>query len=189
MPTSAPEQTSDTPESPPAKRMLAVDSPLHPVSLAAGAGSAAVAAVIGGQLGLSGTVIGAAVGSIVAALTATTIRASVRRSHEAAVALATRRHTGMDPTPPDTVPVEVAEPEIPNTTWSGWARGAVTVAAAFALGIAGVLLVQLGLGRNLSPGTGQLQSAAPVTLPVASQTPTYSTTPSATPVSLASATP
>ena len=33
-----------------------------------------VAAVIGGQLGLSGTVIGAAVGSIVAAITATTIR-------------------------------------------------------------------------------------------------------------------
>jgi cytoskeletal protein RodZ len=170
------------------------------------------------------------VGSIVAALTATTIRTSVRRSHEAAVALATRRRTGMDPTPPDTVPVEVAEPEVTSTPWSGWARGAVTVAAAFALGIAGVLLVQLGLGRNLSPGTGQLQSAAakvvvasptatneppsatatttvtetasatpspsstssnasaPVTLPVASQTPTGSTTPSATPLSITSPT-
>jgi len=83
MPTLSPRQISDEPQSVPTRKTLAADSPLHPVSLLAGAGSAAVAAVIGGHLGLSGTVIGAAVGSIVAAVTATTIRTSVHRSRGA----------------------------------------------------------------------------------------------------------
>jgi hypothetical protein len=126
-----------------------------------------VAAVIGGQLGLSGTVIGAAVGSTVAALTATTIRASVHRSRAAALALASRRRTGIDPAPAESeaAPAESeaaehVDPVQSPTPWSGWVRGAVTVGAGFALGIAGLLLVQLGLGRNLTPGTDQLQSAA-----------------------------
>ncbi len=119
-----------------------------------------MAAVIGGQLGLSGTVIGAAVGSIVAALTATTIRTSVHRSRAAAIALASRRRTGIDPAPAESVAAEHVDPVHSPTPWSGWVRGAVTVGAGFALGIAGLLLVQLGLGRNLTPGTDQLQSAA-----------------------------
>jgi hypothetical protein len=173
MPTLSPRQISDEPESPPTRKTLTADSPLHPVSLAAGAGSAAVAAVIGGQLGLSGTVIGAAVGSIVAALTATTIRTSVRRSRAAAIALASRRRGGSDPIPAHEVAVaiEQADTEPAQTPWSGWVRGAVTVGAGFALGIAGLLLLQLGLGRNLSPGTDQLQSVAAKVV-VASPTPT-----------------
>jgi hypothetical protein len=160
MPTSAPKQISDEPEPPTTRKQLAADSPLHPVSLAAGAGAAAVAAVIGGRLGLSGTVIGAAVGSIVAALTATAIRASVHRSRAAAVALAIRRRGGTDPVLADTVADEHPEPAPTSTPWTGWARGAITVTAGFALGIAGILLLQLGLGRNLSPGTDQLASVA-----------------------------
>jgi hypothetical protein len=160
MPTSSPRQISDEPESPTTRKTLSADSPLHPVSLLAGAGSAAIAAVIGGQLGLSGTVIGAAVGSLVAAVTATTIRASVHRSRAAALALANRRRTGVGAVPIDTVAVQNADPATTRAPWSGWVRGAVTVGAGFALGIAGLLLLQLGLGRNLSPGTDQLQSVA-----------------------------
>lgn len=160
MPTSSHGQISDEPQPAPTSRTLAADSPLHPVSLLAGAGSAAVAAVIGGHLGLSGTVIGAAVGSIVAALTATTIRTSMHRSRAAALALANRRRSGIDPTPAESVAAERVETVHSPTPWSGWVRGAVTVGAGFALGIAGLLLVQLGLGRNLTPGTDQLQSAA-----------------------------
>jgi hypothetical protein len=160
-----------------------------------------VAAVIGGRLGLSGTVIGAAVGSIVAALTATTIRASVRRSRAAAIALAGRRRGGTDPLPAHEVAVAVEEdePVPPRTPWSGWLRGAVTVGAGFALGIAGLLLLQLGLGRNLSPGTDQLQSAAAKVIvasptatasrPSATVTTTVTQTPSATPSSSATAGP
>ena len=160
MPTSSPRQTSDEPETPTKRRTIAPDSPLHPVSLVAGAGSAAIAAVIGGQLGLSGTVIGAAVGSLVAAVTATTIRASARRSHDAAIALANRRRVGVGAVPAETVTGDNVDQAPPRTPWSGWVRGAVTVGAGFALGIAGILLLQLGLGTNLSPGTSQLQSAA-----------------------------
>lgn len=174
MPTPSSPQTSDEIEPPTPRKKLPVDSPLHPLSLAAGAGSAAVAAVIGGQLGLSGTVIGAAVGSIVAALTATTIRASVRRSRAAALALARRRRGQADAPASDAAILEDAEqstePTPAPSAWSGWARGAVTVGAGFALGIGGLLLLQLGIGRNLSPGTDQLQSAAAKV--VASQTPT-----------------
>lgn len=160
MPTLSPRQISDEPQSVPTRKTLAADSPIHPVSLLAGAGSAAVAAVIGGQLGLGGTVIGAAVGSIVAAVTATTIRTSVHRSRAAAIAVASRRRTGIDPAPVESVAAEPADPAPTKTPWSGWTRRGFTVGAGFALGIAGLLLVQLGLGRNLSPGTDQLQSAA-----------------------------
>ncbi|HEY5483234.1 MAG TPA: hypothetical protein VIK31_05405 [Propionibacteriaceae bacterium] len=130
------------------------------MSLLAGAGSAAVAAVIGGRLGVSGTVAGAAVGSIVAAVTATTIRSSVHRSRAAAIRLAKRKRAGLDPTPAESVAVEHADPAPEKTPWSGWVRRGVTVGAGFALGIAGLLGVQLGLGRYLSPGTEQLQVAA-----------------------------
>ena len=195
MPTSSPRQISGEPEPPTTRKRLPADSPLHPVSLLAGAGSAAIAAVIGGQLGLSGTVIGAAIGSLVAAVTATTIRASVHRSRAAAIALANRRRTGVGAVPIDTVAAEQADPAPPRTPWSGWVRGAVTVGAGFALGIAGLLLVQQGLGANLSPGTDQLQSIAaravgpgpasisstPSAYPTATATTTVTETASATP--------
>ena len=180
MPTLSPRQISDEPQPVPRRMTLAADSPLHPVSLLAGAGSAAVAAVIGGHLGLSGTVIGAAIGSTVAAVTATTIRTSVHRSRAAAIALASRRRTGIDPAPAESV---AAEPAPTKTPWSGWARRGVTVGAGFALGIAALLLVQLGLGRNLSPGTDQLQSAAAKV--VAAGPTSRSSTPSAHPTTTA----
>ena len=179
MPTSSHGQISDEPQSVPTRKTLAADSPIHPVSLLAGAGSAAVAAVIGGHLGLSGPVIGAAIGSTVAAVTATTIRTSVHRSRAAAIALASRRRTGIDPAPAENVAAEPADPAPTKTPWSGWARRGVTVGAGFALGIAGLLLVQLGLGRNLSPGTDQLQSAAAKV--VAAGPTSRSSTPSAHP--------
>ena len=186
MPTLSPRQISDEPQSVPTRMTLAADSPIHPVSLLAGAGSAAVAAVIGGHLGLSGTVIGAAVGSTVAAVTATTIRTSVHRSRAAAIALASRRRTGIDPAPAESVAAEPADPAPTKTPWSGWARRGVTVGAGFALGIAGLLLVQLGLGRNLSPGTDQLQSAAAKV--VAAGPTSRSSTPSAHPTTTATTT-
>ena len=160
MPTSSPRQISDEPESAPTRKGLAADSPVHPVSLLAGAGSAAVVAVIGGQFGLRGTVIGAAVGSIVAAVTATTIRSSVDRSRAAAIRLATRTRAGLDPTPATSVAFAHADSAPEDTRWSGWVRRGATISAGFALGIAGLLGVQLGLGRYLSPGTEQLQVAA-----------------------------
>ena len=183
MPTLSPRQISDEPQSVPTRMTLAADSPIHPVSLLAGAGSAAVAAVIGGHLGLSGTVIGAAIGSTVAAVTATTIRTSVHRSRAAAIALASRRRTGIDPAPAESVAAEPADPAPTKTPWSGWARRGVTVGAGFALGIAGLLFVQLGLGRNLSPGTDQLQSAAAKV--VAAGPTSRSSTPSAHPTTKA----
>ena len=179
MPTLSPRQISDEPQPVPTRKTLAADSPIHPVSLLAGAGSAAVAAVIGGHLGLSGTVIGAAVGSIVAAVAATTIRTSVHRSRAAAIALASRRRTGIDPAPVESVAAEPADPAPTKTPWSGWARRGLTVGAGFALGIAALLLVQLGVGRNLSPGTDQLQSAAAKV--VAAGPTSRSSTPSAHP--------
>jgi len=189
MPTLSSRQISDEPQSVPTRKALADDSPIHPVSLLAGAGSAAVAAVIGGHLGLSGTVIGAAIGSTVAAVTATTIRTSVHRSRAAAIALASRRRTGIDPAPAESVAAEPADPADPaptKTPWSGWARRGVTVGAGFALGIAALLLVQLGLGRNLSPGTNQLQSAAAKV--VAAGPTSRSSTPSAHPTTTATTT-
>src|SRR5664280_2516903 len=188
MPTLSSRQISDEPQSVPTRKALADDSPIHPVSLLAGAGSAAVAAVIGGHLGLSGTVIGAAVGSTVAAVTATTIRTSVHRSRAAAIALTSRRRTGIGPAPAESVAAEsvAAEPADPAPTkapWSGWARRGITVGAGFALGIAALLLVQLGLGRNLSPGTDQLQSAAAKV--VAAGPTSRSSTPSAHPTTTA----
>jgi hypothetical protein len=186
MPTSSHGQISDEPQPVPTRKTLAADSPIHPVSLLAGAGSAAVAAVIGGHLGLNGTVIGAAIGSTVAAVTATTIRTSVHRSRAAAIALASRRRTGIDPAPAESVAAEPADPAPTKTPWSGWVRGAVTVGAGFALGIAGLLLVQLGLGRNLSPGTDQLQSAAAKV--VAAGPTSRSSTPSAHPTTTVTAT-
>ena len=186
MPTLSSRQISDEPQSVPTRKALADDSPIHPVSLLAGAGSAAVAAVIGGHLGLSGTVIGAAIGSTVAAVTATTIRTSVHRSRAAAIALASRRRTGIDPAPAESVAAEPADPAPTKTPWSGWARRGVTVGAGFALGIAALLLVQLGLGRNLSPGTDQLQSAAAKV--VAAGPTSRSSTPSAHPTTTATST-
>jgi hypothetical protein len=188
MPTLSPRQISDEPQPVPTRKTLAADSPIHPVSLLAGAGSAAVAAVIGGHLGLSGTVIGAAVGSTVAAVTATTIRTSVHRSRAAAIALASRRRTGIDPAPAESMAAEPADPAPTptKTPWSGWARRGVTVGAGFALGIAALLLVQLGLGRNLSPGTDQLQSAAAKV--VAAGPTSRSSTPSAHPTTTATTT-
>jgi hypothetical protein len=183
MPTLSPRQISDEPKPVPTRKTLAADSPIHPVSLLAGAGSAAAAAVIGGHLGLSGTVIGAAVGSTVAAVTATTIRTSVHRSRAAAIALASRRRTGIDPAPPESVAAEAADPAPTKTPWNGWARRGLTVGAGFALGIAALLLVQLGLGRNLSPGTDQLQSAAAKV--VAAGPTSRSSTPSAHPTTTA----
>jgi len=119
------------------------------------------------------------VGSLVAALTATTIRTSVLRSRAAALALASRRRGGSDPAPAESAAVEHVDPLPSPTPWSGWVRGGVTVAAGFALGIAGLLLVQLGIGRNLTPGTDQLQSAAARV--VAAGPSTRSSTPSAPP--------
>jgi hypothetical protein len=186
MPTLSPRQISDEPQPVPTRKTLAADSPIHPVSLLAGAGSAAVAAVIGGHLGLSGTVVGAAVGSTVAAVTATTNRTSVHRSRAAAIALASRRRTGIDPAPAESVAAEPAEPAPTKTPWSGWARRGVTVGAGFALGITALLLVQLGLGRNLSPGTDQLQSTAAKV--VAAGPTSRSSTPSAHPTTTATTT-
>ncbi len=157
MPTSSRESITDQPDATPPKHP---DSPLHPVSLLAGAGAAAVAAVIGGRLGLSGTVAGAAVGSMVAAVTATTIRGSVHRSRTAAIRLATRKRAGMAPTPAEIVTLEHAGSAPARTTWSRWARRSISVGAGFALGIAVLLGVQAVLGKSLSPGTQQLQVAA-----------------------------
>lgn len=125
-------------------------SPLHPVSLLAGAGSAAVAAVIGGRLGLSGTVVGAAVGSIVATIAGAAIKHSAHRSGAAVVGLARRRRSG----------TQASAATAGSPPWRTWLRRGAMVGAGFALGIVGLLAVQLGLGRSLSPGSGQLQEAA-----------------------------
>ncbi len=126
-------------------------SPLHPVSLMAGAGAAAVAAVIGGRLGLSGTVAGAAVGSIIATIAGSAIKHSAHRSGAAVVGLARRRGGGGAQAPAITTG---------SSPWRTWLRRSAMVGAGFALGIVGLLAVQLGLGRSLSPGSGQLQEAA-----------------------------
>lgn len=138
---SSPAQPSDDhPETSPTP-----ESPLHPVSLLAGAASAATAAVIGGRLGLSGTVAGAAVGSIVAAVAATTIKHWGFRGRDA-VRDVTRRATSVP------VPRRSAR--------SSWRQRAALAGGGFAVGIVALLVVQLAAGTSLSRGSGQLQEAA-----------------------------
>ncbi|HET7723058.1 MAG TPA: hypothetical protein VFK68_00340 [Propionibacteriaceae bacterium] len=148
------------------------ESPLHPVSLVVGAASAAAAAVIGGRLGLSGTVAGAAVGSVVAAVAATAVKHWATRGRDALLGL-TRR-------PSATVPSDPA----PRARVA-WPRRAVLAGGGFAVGIVGLLAVQLALGTPLSRGTGQLQEAAAKAVPPTAATTHRATTHSASATSSA----
>ena len=135
----------------PAKKGLG----LSPVQVIAGGAAAAVASVIGGHLGLAGTVVGAFILSVVSGIALPLFRTSLEKSHEQIRRVVPRRATDA---------ARTTSPQSDSDTASKAARGAkvwITVggtAAIFAVGVGSILGIQAVTGVSLSPGTSALQS-------------------------------
>lgn len=71
---------------------------LSPSQVIAGGGAAAVASIIGGQLGLAGTVVGAFILSVISAIALPLFRASLEKSHKQIKRVMPRRVTDAPPT-------------------------------------------------------------------------------------------
>lgn len=154
---------------------------LSPIQVIAGGGAAAVASVIGGQLGLAGTVVGAFVLSVVSAVAVPLFRASLERSHEQLKRVVPRRSSEKTKATPqmaaDTagtiratsskvsaspLPGEGAEAApgaLQRRAVTNRARmAAAGTAAIFVVGLGSVLGVQAATGVSLSSGTAALQT-------------------------------
>lgn len=153
---------------------------LSPIQIIAGGGAAAVASVIGGQLGLGGTVVGAFVLSVVSAVAVPLFRASLEKSHEQLKRVVPRRGSEetkaspqMAPDPADiirTASSKVSASPLPGEgaeaapgvrqrrSVTNRARmAAAGTAAIFVVGLGSVLGVQAATGMSLSSGTAALQ--------------------------------
>ncbi|WP_284974902.1 hypothetical protein [Arthrobacter sp. efr-133-TYG-104] len=154
---------------------------LSPTQVIAGGGAAAVASVIGGQLGLGGTVVGAFILSVISAVAVPLIRASLERSHKQLQRVVPRRGPNATRStlpkvaePPSIIratsskvsahPLPVNEDEeapIPQqkyfTARKVWMALGGT-AAIFVVGLGSVIGVQAATGTPLSNGTGALQT-------------------------------
>lgn len=152
---------------------------LSPTSLIAGGAAAATASVVGGHLGVGGTVAGAALTSVVSAGAVALYTDSVRRS--AATLKAVQRITGRrgsgrsrtrrggaaeagaltaDPTAFGADSSAIGEETDGETTGARrrpWLRVVLTALAMGLIGLAVVFGVQRATGMELSPGTGQIQ--------------------------------
>ncbi|UKA69081.1 hypothetical protein LFT44_21405 (plasmid) [Arthrobacter sp. FW306-05-C] len=149
----------------------------------AGGAAAAVASIIGGHLGLTGTVVGAFIFSVISAVALPLFRASLEKSHAQLKRVMPRRGTGaVRTTPPQSVPrtvratsgkVSAAQllPDRALGTLAGVqhapgksprvpkARSAVGgTALIFLVGLGSILGFQSATGLALSEGTGALQS-------------------------------
>lgn len=152
---------------------------LSPTQVIAGGGAAAVASVIGGQLGLGGTVIGAFVLSVITAVAVPLFRTSLEKSHAqlmrvvprrgqdpartappqatdtARISRATSSKVSLYPFPPAQEDKAIAKAgrSLPNR-----ARVALGAAAIFIIGLGTVVGVQAATGTSLSNGTAALQT-------------------------------
>ncbi|RAN73304.1 hypothetical protein B5P43_31450 [Bacillus sp. SRB_336] len=160
---------------------------LSPIQVIAGGGAAAVASVIGGHLGLAGTVVGAFLLSVVSGIALPLIRASLERSHEqikrvvprraTEAALTTSPYTGADTasivratsSKVSATPVPLQQPWERNADARQSRRKSTTgrkvrmavggTATVFIIGLGSILGVQAASGVSLSHGTSALQSS------------------------------
>ncbi len=150
---------------------------LSPTQVIAGGGAAAVASVIGGHLGLGGTVIGAFILSVITAVAVPLFRTSLEKSHEQLMRVVPRRGQDAARITPQPAPVTASisratsgkvsavpvPPETPMVTkprrsLPGRARMALGAAAIFVIGLGSVVGVQAATGMTLSKGTATLQT-------------------------------
>lgn len=160
---------------------------LSPVQVIAGGGAAAVASVIGGQLGLAGTVVGAFILSIISGIALPLFRTSLEKSHEQFKRVVPRRateaaRTTRPPRAADTASIvratsgKVSATRLPlKQAWEGTAdasrhaprkaaRGRKAwmavggTATIFVIGVGSILGIQAATGMALSHGTSALQS-------------------------------
>ncbi|MEW1808465.1 hypothetical protein [Pseudarthrobacter sp. NPDC080039] len=153
---------------------------LSPTQVIAGGGAAAVASVIGGHLGLGGTVIGAFILSVITAVAVPLFRTSLEKSHEQLMRVvprrgqdATRTTAGQPPVTASTIrvtssevsalptPLEQAAPPLatkPGRSLPTRGRMALGSAAIFVIGLGSVVGVQAATGTSLSKGTETLQT-------------------------------
>lgn len=154
---------------------------LSPIQVIAGGGAAAVASVIGGQLGLGGTVVGAFILSVVSAVAVPLFRASLEKSHEQLKRVVPRRGPEETKASPqmaaDTAGIiranssKVSASPLPgegNEAAPGTQQrrsvtnrarmAAAGTAAIFVVGLGSVLGVQAATGMSLSSGTAALQT-------------------------------
>ena len=155
---------------------------LSPTQVIAGGGAAAVASVIGGQLGLGGTVVGAFILSVISAVAVPLFRASLEKSHQQIKRVVPRR--GLDATTANPskdaetasisraasskvsaspLPLQQADEaplKQPGKSFTARKlRMAVGgTAAIFAVGMGSVIGVQAATGKSLSNGTAALQT-------------------------------
>lgn len=173
----------------------------------AGGGAAAIAAVIGGKLGVAGTVIGAFIVSIISGVALPLIRTTLERGHQQL-----KRVVPSSNQPRYAVATQLMESGPPTPAGHNRSSGNKKVwlavggtAAAFMIAFGAIFGVQALTGSALSQGTGALQPGAAIevkaptapkkdTTPVAPATPSAEpsapeSTPSATPQSSATAAP
>ncbi|MEW1805151.1 hypothetical protein [Pseudarthrobacter sp. NPDC080039] len=154
---------------------------LSPIQVIAGGGAAAVASVIGGQLGLGGTVVGAFILSVVSAVAVPLFRASLEKSHEQLKRVVPRRGSEETKATPQMAPdtagiirttsskvsasplpgegAEAAPGARQRRSVTNRARmAAAGTAAIFVVGLGSVLGVQAATGMSLSSGTAALQT-------------------------------
>ncbi len=159
---------------------------LSPVQVIAGGGAAAVASVIGGHLGLAGTVVGAFILSVVSGIALPLFRASLENGHERIKRVVPRRATAetgatLPPTAVNTASIvratssrvsAAALPPVQAGEDAGSARRGPRSSARgrkawmaiggtaiiFVIGVGSIVGIQSATGVALSHGTSDLQS-------------------------------
>src|SRR6476620_8649071 len=124
---------------------------LSAIQVIAGGAAAAVASVIGGHLGLAGTVVGAFILSVISAVALPLFRTSLEKSHEQIMRVLPRRAPDAGRT---------MRPQIPTVTAKGRKVGIAVggTAIMFLIGVGSILGIQSATGMALSSGTSALQS-------------------------------
>jgi hypothetical protein len=152
---------------------------LSPTQVIAGGGAAAVASVVGGNLGLGGTVVGAFILSVITAVAVPLFRASLERSHEQLKRVVPRRGAAGTRAArqelPNTASILVTSSKVSAVPWPleqavtpgvakprrslpRRARMALGAVAIFVIGLGSVVGVQAATGKPLSNGTAALQT-------------------------------
>lgn len=160
---------------------------LSPIQVISGGAAAAVASVVGGHLGLAGTVVGAFFISIVSGIALPLFRTSLEKSHEQIQRVVPRRGagatrtkrpqtSGSQPGPARAISSKISAALLPlddrpgggvagarqASGKSGMGRKAWMAlggtAAVFVIGVGSILGLQAATGVPLSPGTSALHS-------------------------------
>jgi hypothetical protein len=132
---------------------------LSPSQVIAGGGAAAVASVIGGHLGLAGTVVGAFILSVISAIALPLFRASLEKSHAQIRRVMPGRGTDATRTvrPRPGLASGTRAPRKAPRGRKAWVAVGGT-ALMFIVGVGSILGFQAATGYALSSGTGALQS-------------------------------